>query len=90
MNFIVINPMPNGKYLVQLMNENQYNALKTAGVITEDTTVYETDMTMDDIADSGIIGMHTEDEIIQYVKDNSSNINHVEGPPFDDGTGDTD
>lgn len=90
MNYLVIIPMGNDSYLVQWMNEIQYNALKTAKAIDDSATVYETEQTTAQTAQSGILGMKSTNEIEQYIKDNTSVITHIEGPPFDDGTGDTD
>ncbi len=90
MNYLVISPMPNGNYLVQLMNENQFTALKRAVVIDEGSSIYSTQMDHQTVAQSGIIGMHTEEEINQYIKENIDQATHVEGPPFGDDTGGTD
>ncbi len=90
MNYLVISPMHNSNYLVQVMNDNQYSALKKANVIDENASVYETDKSTPDLAQMGMIGMKSEAEIIQFIKDNNSEITHIEGPPFDDGSGDTD
>lgn len=90
MNYLVISPMPNGNYLVQVMNENQYSALRNAGVIDENSTVYETEKDTAELAQLGIIGMKTLEELQQYIKDNDTIITHIEGPPFDDGTGGAD
>ncbi len=90
MNYLVISPMPNGNYLVQLMNENQFTALKKAGVIDEGSSIYSTEMDHQTVAQSGLIGMHTVAEINQYIKENDIDIVHIEGPPLGDDTGGTD
>lgn len=88
MNYLVITPMPNGQYLVQLMFDNQYQALKSAGVVGADSSVFSTNMDHAQVAQAGIIGMHTMDEIVAFVKDNDDVMTHVEGPPIGDTGGD--
>lgn len=88
MNYLVITPMPNEQYLVQLMFDNQFQALKKAGVVGADSTVFSTSMDHAQVAQAGIIGMHTMNEIISFVKDNDEVMTHVEGPPIGDDGGD--
>ena len=79
MNYIVITTLPDGKILVQVMNENQYNALKDAGQI-ERATVYITSLSIAELARRGFIGVHDAPALVQVIIDNDSDIERIEGP----------
>ncbi|MCK5399087.1 hypothetical protein KAJ26_03615 [bacterium] len=79
MNYIVITTLPDGKILVQVMNENQYNALKDAGQI-EGATVYRTSLSIAELAQLGFIGVHDAPALTQLILDNKDEIIKVEGP----------
>ncbi|MCK4642244.1 hypothetical protein KAU32_01280 [bacterium] len=79
MNYIVITTLPDGKILVQVMNENQYNALNDAGQI-EGATVYKTDLSIAELAQLGFIGVHDAPALAQLIIDHDSDIDRIEGP----------
>ena len=79
MNYIVITTLPGGKILVQVMNENQYNALKDAGQI-EGATVYKTALSIAELAQLGFIGVHDAPALAQLIIDHDNEIEKVEGP----------
>ena len=87
--YLVFTPVSTDLYLVRFMNETQYTIL-TDNDLLDGSSVYTIDLDMDTVAQSGIIGMHTEEEIIQFIKDDNILITHVKGPVFGDDTGGTD
>ena len=83
MNYIVIKKLPNGKCILQIMNEQQYNALKNAGLL-DGATIYSTNLSVSDLAEKGLVGAIDCPALAQMIIDDAEDIHHVSGPSIRD------
>ncbi len=79
MKYLLVKELKNGRYLINILCEKSYEALKAAGTL-EGVTVFKSELSVEDIAETGIIHLNDLGHISEFLVGNEEKIAKVQGP----------